>query len=283
MRASCAVSYCIFPRLFSLVKTPGRRFSSLTTATIIKPPCNVVKVVILLLTTGRNRPYPHCVRGVVAFRDNRAMSATRPLPAAVLLLASAIGCAGNIKISHTFTEDGFDERTAIIQHYSSASRDEALKLIAQECPNGFDITAEGPNVVAGTTLAHQRGFAYYRPSHHEDYRIYFRERNPELTSSPIPKLDTDEVVKDLDVQLSQWLPSATDPPTRGMEADTNEVLKDVEVQFSHWLPPSPEPPTPGTDDVLKSTDFSALLPQIIYSPLPHPRPIPKSGPSLEPR
>ena len=86
-----------------------------------------------------------------------------------IALALTAGCALQPHLTQTTTDDGVKEGVVTLRDYSSARRDEALKLIASECPAGYDLIEEGPVRVTRP---------FFRTTiQATEYRIAFRERN----------------------------------------------------------------------------------------------------------
>jgi hypothetical protein len=194
------------------------------------------------------------------------MSSCRPLLAAGLLLVATSGCGSGIYISRSTCDDGLYEGIASIPCYSSAKRDEALKLIAQVCPNGYYIIEEGTTTVTSTSTNTIKGYTFNRYGSHREYQIKFRERNP---PSPTPD-PANEVSKSSGVALPPppALPQILDgvalsPPPELQQPsfpdgalpaifdlDSQEALKSISVTLPP-LPGSPQPPI---------TDSEALQP-----------------------
>jgi hypothetical protein len=105
------------------------------------------------------------------------MYATRLLLPTAMLLVAVTGCGSSARLTRTSSVDGLDEGFVTIPTYSSANRDEALKLIASHYPAGYAIIEEGEVVV-------QKPFMRTKiPA--KQYRIKFRESEHDLPS-PTP-------------------------------------------------------------------------------------------------
>jgi hypothetical protein len=95
------------------------------------------------------------------------------MPSVRLLLSAALamaaGCALQPQLTQITTEEGVKEGIVTLREYSSARRDEALKLIASECPAGYDVIEEGPVRVTRPFIRTTIQVT--------EYRITYRERN----------------------------------------------------------------------------------------------------------
>src|SRR4051794_29118516 len=77
------------------------------------------------------------------------MSSFRLL-APALLLAAAVGCGTSARLIQGTPDGGVVAIPSNSNYWPSKYRDEAEKLMAQRCPNGYDIVSEQEAVVGKT-------------------------------------------------------------------------------------------------------------------------------------
>jgi hypothetical protein len=78
------------------------------------------------------------------------MSSIRLLVPAALVLAAVTGCGTTARIVHSSPEGGVVAIPSNSNYWPLKYRDEAEKLMAQRCPNGYEIVQEGEVVVGKT-------------------------------------------------------------------------------------------------------------------------------------
>jgi hypothetical protein len=120
------------------------------------------------------------------------------LPAAVLVLAGVSGC-GSARMIQSGPDGGVVSIPSNSNSWPCRYRESAEKLMAQKCPNGYEIVREEEVVVGqrSTTAAQTITPAGYKDgsptatavvtsSHAEtEYRITFRSRQP-VPTTPVP-------------------------------------------------------------------------------------------------
>jgi hypothetical protein len=83
------------------------------------------------------------------------MSSIRMLAPATLLLAAAVGCGSSARLINGSPDGGVVAIPSNSNYWPLKYRDEAEKLMAQRCPNGYEIVSEQEVVVGKTSTTNE--------------------------------------------------------------------------------------------------------------------------------
>jgi hypothetical protein len=130
------------------------------------------------------------------------MSSIRLLVPAALVLAAVTGCGSTARLVHSTPDGGVVAIPSNSNYWPLRYRDEAEKLMAQRCPNGYEIVEEkevvtgktattNENVDRRTPTTNSRGTTErtttsttHSVSDKTEYRITFRSRESKPTIVP---------------------------------------------------------------------------------------------------
>lgn len=83
------------------------------------------------------------------------MTSIRPLAVAGLLLVAVAGCGTSARLVQGDRDGGVVAIPSNSNSWPNRYRDEADKLMAQKCPNGYDVVSEGEVVVGKTATSNE--------------------------------------------------------------------------------------------------------------------------------
>jgi hypothetical protein len=154
------------------------------------------------------------------------MSSFRLLVPAALLLAAATGCGSTARLVNGTPDGGVVAIPSNSNYWPMKYRDDADKMMAQRCPNGYEIVSEG-EVVVGQTATTNENVDHRTPTNSNSrYRV--DQTTTQMTTTTSDKTE---------YRITFRAKPAAGTPTNAAIVPTSAVVPSNEG----GLPPRPVP------------------------------------------